>query len=58
MTNTKRKITRAPAVLSKGHGVQNETDYLLCLALDVMSIIEGIKAKRMNDDDGDIADEV
>jgi uncharacterized membrane protein YjjP (DUF1212 family) len=35
MTNTKRKITRAPAVLSKGHGVQNETDYLLCLALDV-----------------------
>ena len=24
----------------------------------VMSIIEGIKAKRMNDDDGDIADEV
>ena len=31
----KGKIKRAPAVLSKGHGVQNETDYLLCLALDV-----------------------
>ena len=55
---TKQKIKRAPAVLSKGHGVQNETDYLLCLALDVMSIIEGIRAKRMNDKDGDIADEV
>ena len=35
MINTKKKINRVPVTLSKGHGVQNETDYLLCLALDV-----------------------